>query len=40
MYPGWDIMFKFVQGHVSKTHPITVLVLLSESISWHAKIQG
>jgi len=31
LYPGRDI-FEFVQGHVTKNKPITMLVLLSESL--------
>ena len=31
LYPGRDI-FVFEQGHVTKNQPITVLVLLSESL--------
>ena len=31
LYPGWDI-FEFDQGHVTRNQPITVLVLLSESL--------
>ena len=31
LYPGRDI-FEFGQGHVTKNQPITVLVLLSESL--------
>ena len=32
LYPGRDT-FKFDQGRVTKNQPITVLVLLSESLS-------
>ena len=32
LYPGWDT-FEFDQGHVIKNQPITVLVLLSESLA-------
>ena len=31
LYPGRD-RFEFDQGHVTKNQPITVLVLLSESL--------
>ena len=31
LYPGGDT-FEFDQGHVTKNQPITVLVLLSESL--------
>ena len=31
LYPGRDT-FEFDQGHVTKNQPITVLVLLSESL--------
>ena len=30
-YPGWDT-FEFDQGHMGKNQPITMLVLLSESL--------
>ena len=32
LYPGRDT-FEFDQGHVTKNQPITVLILLSESLS-------
>ena len=32
LYPGRDTI-EFDQGHVTKNHPITVLVLLSESLA-------
>ena len=32
LYPGRDI-FEFDQGHVTKNQPITVLILLSESLT-------
>ena len=32
LYPGRDT-FEFEQGHVTKNQPITVLILLSESLS-------
>lgn len=32
LYPGRD-RFEFYQGHVTKNQPISVLVLLSESLS-------
>lgn len=31
LYPGRD-MFEFAQGHVTNNHPITELVLFSESM--------
>ena len=31
LYPGWDT-FEFDQGHLTKNQPITVPVLLSESL--------
>ena len=31
LYPSWDT-FEFDQGHVTKNQPITVLVLLRESL--------
>ena len=31
LYPGHN-RFEFDQGHVTENHPITVLVLLSESL--------
>ena len=33
LYPGWDT-FEFDQGHVTKNQPITVLILLSESVHY------
>ena len=33
LYPGRDT-FEFDQGHVTKNQPITVLILLSESLAW------
>ena len=32
LYPGRDT-FEFDQGHVTKNQPITVLILLSESLA-------
>ena len=32
LYPGRDT-FEFSQGHVTKNQPITVLILLSESLA-------
>ena len=32
LYPGRDT-FEFDQGHVTKNQPITVLILLSESVT-------
>ena len=32
LYPGRDA-FEFDQGHVTKNQPITVLILLSESVA-------
>ena len=31
LHPGWDT-FEIDQGHVTKNQPITMLILLSESI--------
>ena len=33
LYPGRD-SFEFDQGHVTKNQPITVLILLSESLAY------
>ena len=32
LYLGWDT-FEFDQGHVTKNQPITVFILLSESLA-------
>ena len=32
LYPGRDT-FEFDQGHATKNHPVTVLILLSESLA-------
>ena len=32
LYPGWDT-FEFDQRHVTKNQPITVLILLSETLA-------
>ena len=32
LYPSWDT-FEFDQGHVTTNQPITVLILLSESLA-------
>ena len=36
LYPGRDT-FEFDQGHVTKNQPITVFILLSESLSLNTK---
>ena len=37
LYPGRDT-FEFDQGHVTKNQPITVLILLSESLELYNKV--
>ena len=37
LYPGRDT-FEFDQGHVTKNQPITVLILLSESLAIYITI--